>query len=480
MATKDNLSEHIQLTVLLLTAVLASVDHGLCMLLVDDPQIPIDQRWRLTTKAGYTSEYTSGSAPRSFAADFWAQLRSATQLMFGRWVSADTEGYYLGGAPSEVMASYIALTASDGFSIAVEGIAAGAATDVVGMDFSDVVDIDDVLAEINTVMHTVATAAYADYDMQIDSLGRIFVSNPDDTGADSAQITIAAPSAGANMTTSSYLNFAGGSWIDGLDAETPVEALDAIRAVNDSWFCLTQRGASASQQIALAAYIQNLNKCAVLWESTYSNCNDPDSTTQAFARISALGYGKTMTIYDPGTLVNNPDAVIVGAYLPASEGTADWANWRLVGATSSNLGSTIKGVLNEQHIVYFETIDGITYNPYGLTANGDEMRWVVGAAWLFDAVQRAIFSAKLAAASWGFNIATFGKIDGIVRRYCNEAVTRGFCVNTTARPLTISVPDPDSFDAATRASHTAALGTIAQVYLDSAIYDMSLTIELAL
>jgi hypothetical protein len=42
------------------------------------------------------------------------------------------------------------------------------------------------------------------------------------------------------------------------------------------------------------------------------------------------------------------------------------------------------------------------------------------------------------------------------------------------------MPDPDSFDQATRASHTANLGTVARVYLDSAIYDMALTVQLAI
>jgi hypothetical protein len=104
----------------------------------------------------------------------------------------------------------------------------------------------------------------------------------------------------------------------------------------------------------------------------------------------------------------------------------------------------------------------------------------VGAAWLFDAIQRAVFSAKLQAETWGFNIPTFGTVAGIVRQYCNEAVTRGFCVNTTARPMAVNMPDPDSFDQATRASHTANLGTVARVYLDSAIYDMALTVQLAI
>jgi len=478
MASRDNLSEHIAVTVMLLTAVLASVDHGLTMLLVDDPQIPVDQRYRLTTKANYASEYTEGTAPYTFAQDYWAQLRSATQLMFGRWISAETAGYRVGGAPGSVD-GFALLDGTAGFKIAVEGILSGAATAISGFDLDDVEDIDDVLAEINTVLHTVETGAYADYDFEIDSLGRLFVSNPDDTGEDSVQVTLSAPSSGTNMLTSEYLNMASATWVDGCEVETPTAAITAIGEFYDGWFCLCQRGASAAQQVQIATYVQNLNKICVLWESTYASCNNPDSTSQAFARIHNLGYNRTVTLYDPGTLTVNPDAVFVGAYIPAKEGTCDWANWELKGATSSNLGATVKGILNAQKILYFETPDGVTHNPYGWAANGDEIRWVVGASWLYDAIQRRLFSEKIKAESWGFNVPTFGTVDSVVRQYCNEAVARGFCVNTTARPMSVSIPDPDSFDTSVRASHTAALGEVAKVPLDSAVYDMSLTVKLA-
>lgn len=480
MAAKDNLSEHLRVVVLLLTAVLASVDHGLCMLLIDDEQIPVDQRYRITTKAGYRTDLTAGTEPYLFATDFWSQQRSATRLMFGRWASADTAGFYVGGVPSTDIAGFQALEDTAGFRIAVVGIAAGAATPVIGMDFELCENIDDVLEEINSILHTVGTAAYANYDAQIDSLGRIFISDPADVGADSKQVTISAPATGVDMTLATYLNFVGGSWVDGLDAETPLEALNAVSEKNNEWFCLCERGCADNDRVTLAANVQTMNKIAVFWEDTYANCNNIDSTTQAFARIHNLGYGKSILIYDPGTLCNCPDAVIVGAYISAVEGKVDWANWQLAGATSSNLGSTVKGVLDAQKIIYFETNGGITYNPYGMSANGNEIRWVVGAAWLLDAIQGALFSAKIAAEAWGFDIPTFGTIDSIARLYCGEAVTRGFCVNTVARPMVIDVPDPDSFDQATRASHTANLGRIAQVPLNSAIYDMDIEIALAL
>lgn len=481
---RDNLSEHIALQIALETAVLADVSYGLAMLLLDDDQIPVDVRYRKTTKSG-KSDYTAATQPRTFADDFWSQSRSASELMFGRWVQSAIAGYYVGGAPSSNIASFVALTGADGFAFAVDGIdggsGAGVAVDINGFDFSAATDMDDVLAEINTVLQAVNVGAFAAYSFAIDALGRIYVSDATDTGASSAEVTVSSPSAGTDMTSATYLNTTGGTWVDGMAAETPTEALDAIRQENDEFFCVAERGASADEQVEISTYVNALDgKICVLWEDTYTECNDINSTTQAFPRIYALAHKATHLLHDPNPLSVNPDAAMIGAYIPALAGTIDWANWRLSNVTSSHLGTTVKGVLDAMNINYFETQEGITYNPYGLTASGDEMRWIVGKAWLFDAIQRDLFSAKIAATSWGFNIETFGTIEGIIRKRGNEAITRGFCVNTEARPFTVSIPDPDIFDAATRAGHTATFTDAFRIYLDSAIYDMALTGVLAL
>lgn len=480
--TIDNLSEHIDVQTIFKTSVVPEEDRGINMLLLDDDQIPHDLRVRLTTQAGYSSEYTSTSTPYLYAQDFWSQDLKASSLMFGRWVASDAEGYYVGGEPITAIAGYVALTAADGFSFAVDGIdggaGAGVAVDINGFDFSLVSDFDDVLAEINSVLHTVNAGAFADYDFALDSTGRIFVSDDTDVGASSAEVTVGSPSAGTDMTTSTYLNMTSGFWADGIDAETPTEAINAIKEINNSWYCLTVRGEDNDEKIEISTVINaDTNKVCVLWEGDYTACNDPSSTTQACAVIKALTHRRTFIVHHPSsdTITKNPDAVLVGAHIPADEGSIDWANQQLFNATSVNLGATKKAILKVQNITWFETNKGITTNPYGLTMSGNEMRHVVGRDWFNGTIQDGVYSAKIKAKSWGFNISTFGAMSGIVRATGKEAIDRGFCVNTEAKPFTVNFPDPDTFTDAERASHDAQLTEVFKIHLDSAIYDSTIT-----
>jgi len=479
---QDSLFEHIDVRSLLETAVIPSEDRSLNLHILDDAQIPAYMRRRITTKAGYTSEYTSATAPYTYCQSFWMQKRQAARLMFGRWVKAAIAGQFVGAEPIKEVSAYSVLGATAGFGFAVDGIDGGSGSgvpvDVNSFNLSAASDFGDVLAEINSVLQAVNSGAFAAYEFTMDGAGNLVCCDATDTGSSSAEVTVQAPASGVDITTASYLNTVNGiGWFDGMDAETIDEAYLAIKEVDNSYYCVTAAGLSQADKIALSTTVNaDLMKVCCLWEDTYTNCNDPNSTTQAFPVIRKLNHGRTFMVYDPGTLVSHPDAVIVGAHISAQEGSIDWANQQLFNATSSHLGTTKKSVLDGMKINYFETNSNITTNPYGMTASGDEMRWVVGNDWFVGKVQSDTFTSKIKSKSWGLNSATFGTLTGIIRAAGREAIdVRGFCVETAARPFTINMPDPDSFDHAARASHDAQLLEVYSLYLDSAIYDMKIT-----
>jgi hypothetical protein len=354
------------------------------------------------------------------------------------------------------------------------GGGAGVAVTIEGITWSGLTSFQDVLDAINVKIDD----AFSGYALKLDSTGRLICVDETDTGSTSAQILITTnTTAEDDIAGSGYLNLTGGTWVAGIDAETPTEAITAIKATKDDWYCLCERGCDADEQFEVSTVINADKKICVLWESTYTDCNDSTSLTQAFARVNTANHGRTFMVYDPGTLVVNPDAVIAGAHMPAEEGTIDWANQELRNASSSNLGSTKKAILKAQNIQWFETEprSGITTNPYGLTGSGQEMRWIIGKDWFDSKCRSDIFSAKIKAQSFGFNVQSFGTIEGIIRDTGGQAITRGFCVDTAARPFTITMPDPDDYDAAARAAHAATMTRIFKIYLDSAMYDLAIT-----
>jgi len=473
----DTIYDHIDVQTILETASVAPVDHGLSMLLIDDPQIPADVRRRLTTKSAYASEYTAETTPRTFAAAYFGQKRVPANLMFGRWVSAAIAAQYTCGVSVVTPATYAAI--SDGeFAIAVTGILAGAATDVSGIDFSSVVTFADVLAEINTELHTVATNAYADYDAAIDSMGRVYFYNPDDPGAASETIVISAvsPTVGTDLTVATLLNSVGGQGNAGLDAETPVAAVDAISAVDDDWYMLMERDCSSAEQLTVAADIEGKRKKAVL---VVSDTDAKVSSNETLGKqCYDLGYLNTMVVYHEDTALHN-DAAIVGTNLPALEGSIDWA-WQNLASTgasaaSPGLSATDKSELEANNYTYFEAVKGNAFAPKALVSGGEEMRIMIGRDWFNDGITVGIFNAHLTNDYFAFDYETFNILQGIIQNFGDEAIRRGIGVNTAERPFTITMPDPDDISSTVRASHSLTLDNVFTLYLNSSVYDIAIT-----
>lgn len=472
----DTIYDHIDVQTILQTASVAPTDFGLAMVLIDDPQIPADVRIRRSTPSSYTTDYTSGTTPYSVATAYWSQTLRASELAFGRWVDTAIPAQFTCGTTVQTVATWAAI--SDGsFGIAVEGILAGAETQVPAIDFSSVTTFADVLAEINTELHAIATAAYADYDAAIDSLGRVYFYNPDDPGASSASVTISAGSTGTDIYVATLLNAANGSANAGLDAETPVAAINAISAIDDDWYCLMERGATTAEQVSISTDIAAKRKTFVCWVSD-TDAKNPAIDTDAGKQIFDLSHTRTYLVYSEET-TEHPDAVITGRHLPAVEGTVGWAWNALTGVTASgdtvSLTASDKDALGDKGYNWVESVQGITYTPTGLTADGNEMRHIIGRDWFNDRITVQIFNAQIQNNSLGFNYETFGIIEGIIRSAGTEAITRGFAVNTEARPFTVTMPDPDDYDATTRATHVLTMNEIFKLYLDAAVYDIAIT-----
>jgi hypothetical protein len=74
-----------------------------------------------------------------------------------------------------------------------------------------------------------------------------------------------------------------------------------------------------------------------------------------------------------------------------------------------------------------------------------------------------------------FDDDTFADVEGILYNWKAQALGRRIIVDTTERPATIQLPDPDTIDATTRASGIANFADVYQYYLNSAIDEWKLT-----
>jgi hypothetical protein len=140
-------------------------------------------------------------------------------------IAATAGVLYGGSAPTTDVPTWQAIT-TGGFTIEIDG---GAPTDVTGLDFSAITDMDDVATEINTVL-TGATAAWT---------GSRFTITSDTTGASSSISFLITPGGSAPVDILLAMRSAdaatGAETVDGVAAtDSGIADINAVKTLGDA------------------------------------------------------------------------------------------------------------------------------------------------------------------------------------------------------------------------------------------------------
>lgn len=462
--------DHVDFQTILQTAVAPRQTFGIQLLLVDDNQIPIDQRLRLTTPTAWDEEYTSGTVPYEYAKVFFAQALKAESLMFGRWASAATEPLFVCGPGYEK--DYLVWAAETAGSFAVTD---GTNTDdITGLTFAGVTALSQILAILDAGLAAVVTPTVTGlntFAFEFDSTGRL-VLRSSQTGEVAATISITTASGGSDISEP-LIDASNGTSVAGLDAEEPEDALVAISAINNSYYNVHIRGATDTQQEDLASYIETQEKLAD-FVTADPNCIDPASVDDLPYNLQALNLKRSLVIYHEHT-DEYPDAAVAGRFLPEKEGTFqfEWQDLASVSdaGLSAPLSATALTALKDKNCSNIQRISPITFLYNGLTAGGIEKRIMLGRDWFVARNREDIFTYQINTKLAAFDNATLTDIEGIIRTNGNEAIDRRILIDTPERPFTVTLPDADDIDQATRATHELVVLDAFQGYLNVAIHD---------
>jgi len=334
--------DHVDVQAILQTATALAKGFGVQLFLVDDPQIPIDVRFRYTTKASKNTDFEEGSHPREYANVFFGQKRTAEELMIGRWASAATSPFFLCGPAYEVDFAVWELIGDGSFAVQ-----SGVDVDVLSaIDFDGVTAMPQVLTILNAALAALVApniTGLEDALFSIDSLGRL-VLTMDTTGAAADTIVIISDATGTDLAP--LFDADNGTSVAGLDAETPTEAVTAISEIDNSWYNLHERGCSDAEQVSMGTYIESLEKLCDL-VLTDAGVKNPAVTNDVGSQLQALTTRRTMCIYTEH-LTQYPDAAVAGAILPAQEGTTNYAHEQLALVTDSGLTNAVDKVRAER------------------------------------------------------------------------------------------------------------------------------------
>jgi len=473
------ITEFVNVSAVLQTAVAPRTSFGIGLFLVDDSQIPIDQRYKYVTPSDW-DDLTSGTDPYSFSNVYFGQKRQAQKLMLGRWVSSASEPYFVCGTHETDYAVW-ELVSDGSFTVSD-----GTSTDVVtGVDFDGITALSQVATVLTAAIQAIGSPNITGLDtatFEFDSEDRLILKHSA-TGASAATLSIVSGGGGTDLTSSTYMDVSNGFSQAGLDAEEPTEALTAISELDDSYYeVMCERSLTTTQQVAVGSYVNAKKKQCIL---VYSNTDakSAGTSTDLGSQCADLALSRTMCVYSEHS-DEWPDAAIAGCVLPASEGTTEFAMEVLAlvqesglaaDGTSKPLTTTEISVLEGKKYNRIAKVGDNIFNTDGMNANGTEHRIMLGKDWFEARIQEDVFTILLQNPLSAFDNPTLAQFEAVVREYATEAINRGILVDTPDRPFVIDFPDADDFSQSERASHDMVLSDVFSGYLNSAAVTVTIT-----
>lgn len=235
------------------------------------------------------------SAPEYLAADlFFSQVPQPAQLYIGRWAQSATHGLLLGGLLSSAqqsIANWTSITTGS-FKITVDG---GAATNILGLNFSAQTNLNGVASVINTALTAASIAATVSWN------GEQFVFRSNSTGPSSSVAPLVAAVSGVDIsaqlkgTVATYEE-----QVNGISSESALTAVSILDGLATSWYCLMFASTHIvdADSLAIAAYIEGATNRHLFGVSTTdTNVLSAVSTTDIAYLLKAAGYNRTFVQY---------------------------------------------------------------------------------------------------------------------------------------------------------------------------------------
>lgn len=199
---------------------------------------------------------------------------------------------------------------------------------------------------------------------------------------DTFTVSVATPGTGWSVRTSSNLTLT-----QSAPTESWVDAMERVIEVNDTWYALIAETHVQADVLALANAIQARRK---IFGTSTSDSNF-ESGTHIGQQLSDDGLGRTFWIYTAEADQDYPEAAWIGAQLPYTPGSNDWAFKRLAGVTVSNVTDNARNLINGLNGNYYTTIAGVNVMQTGDMADGLPIDETILVDWIYARLQEAIF-----------------------------------------------------------------------------------------
>jgi hypothetical protein len=175
-----------------------------------------------------STTFAEGSEPYKAGNAWFEQSPFPRNLVVGRWIDSDVAARLIGGSVSTSVSAFAALAATAYFAITIDNVAYD-----VNPDLTAVASYSDVATAVQNALTTGGASVSVTYDSTISGFRVVSGS----TGSSSTLSYAVPPATGVDLGVLMSLSSSTASQLDqGGDAETISEAINAILALNDSWY----------------------------------------------------------------------------------------------------------------------------------------------------------------------------------------------------------------------------------------------------
>lgn len=269
-------------------------DFGLaCIFGTSDALTPTGRYESFATMTEVSAVFATNTEEWKQANIFFSQNPSPPELWIARWIKDAAHGYFHSANTTTALSALLGITTGS-----LKANINGVLQDITALDFSGVASWDDVADVIEAKIQAVGTGGYTAATVKVveSTSGVTFYITSGTTGLSSTVGACAAAASGADITT--LLNLRTGTSVAGAPAETPVQALQAVSAINDSYFgvLFTNDLRDDPAVLTLSAYIQSVKKVFFTVTQDVNVLNPSDTTSNAY-QSKQLDYTQTMYCY---------------------------------------------------------------------------------------------------------------------------------------------------------------------------------------
>lgn len=340
--------------------------------------------------AGVAADFGTSAAEYLAASLWFGQSPQPTTLKIGRWINAASAGG-LRLAPRSAAQQTLSLwtaVVNGAFTYARNG---GAATTVSGLNFSGATNLNGVASIITAALAGAVCVWNATYQrFEITSVA---------LGTTSAISFLTAPGAGTDISSmlGGLAASSGAYTFPGLAAESAVAAVTLFDDnYGQAWYAATLIGASDSDHLLVAAYLEASNAKHIYGITTQAaGVLVPATTSDIASQLKALDYNKTMVQYSSA----NPYAVISAL---ARILTTDYSGSNTVitlmykqqpGIVAEALNATQANSLRDKNCNAFVAYNNDTaILQTGVMTSGEFADVITSTDWLATAIQTGLYN----------------------------------------------------------------------------------------